>query len=190
MAARVGLTVERLTEAAAGLADESGFENVTASGLARSFGVSVASLYSHVKNLDELRCRVTALALTELADRAAEAIGGRAGKDALVALADAYRSYAREHPGRYAAAGVRIEADSVAAAPAVRNADLARAILRGYGNVPSAEQTHAVRMIGSALHGFVGLEASGAFAHSGGTDVSWTRMLEALDVALTNWPQE
>lgn len=189
MAGRVGLTAQRLTEAAAALADESGFENITASALARGFGVSVASLYAHVKNLDELRVRVTALALTEMADREAEAIGGRAGKDALIALADAHRDYALEHPGRYAAAGVRIEPGSVAAAPAVRNADLLRAILRGYADLPAAEQIHAVRMIGGALRGFVDLEASGAFAHSGDTGPSWRRMLEALDVALSNWPR-
>lgn len=189
MAARVGLTVPRLTEAAAELADESGFAAVTASALARRLGVSVASLYAHVKNLEELRGRVTALALTELADRAAEAIGGRAGKDALVALANAYRSYALVHPGRYAAAGARIEPDSPAAAPAVRNADLTRAVLRGYGDLPAVEQTHAVRMIGSALRGFADLESSGAFAHSGDTSASWERMLDALDVALSHWPR-
>lgn len=190
MAARVGLTAQRLTAQAAALADESGFESVTASALARRLGVSVASLYAHVRNLDELRGRVTALALTELADRAAEAIGGRAGRDALAALADAYRCYALEHPGRYAAAGVRIEPGSAAAAPAVRNADLTRAVLRGYASVPEAEQTHAVRMIGSALHGFIGLEAAGAFAHSGDTGASWTRLLDALDVALSQWPHD
>lgn len=189
MAARVGLTAQRLTEGAAELADESGFENVTASALARRFGVSVASLYAHVRNLDELRVRVTALALTELAAREAEAIGGRAGKDALIALADAFRDYALDHPGRYAAAGARIEPGSVAAEPALRNSHLMRAVLRGYANLPAAEQVHAVRMIAGALSGFVGLEASGAFAHSGDTGPSWRRMLDALDVALSNWPQ-
>lgn len=136
MAARVGLTAQRLTEGAAELADESGFENVTASALARRFGVSVASLYAHVRNLDELRVRVTALALTELAAREAEAIGGRAGKDALIALADAFRDYALDHPGRYAAAGARIEPGSVAAEPALRNSHLMRAVLRGLREPP------------------------------------------------------
>lgn len=188
MAARAGLTVQRLTEAAAELADEEGFAAVTASALARRFGVSVASLYAHVKNLEELRTRVTALALTEMADRAAAALAGRAGRDALFALADAYREYALEHPGRYAAAGVRIDGDSVAAAPALRHSELARAVLRGYPGLPAAEHTHAVRMIGSTVNGFIALEASGAFAHSGDTSVSWSRMLEALDVALAHWP--
>lgn len=188
MAARVGLTAQRLAEAAAELADEEGFAAVSASALARRFGVSVASLYAHVRNLEELRVRVTALALTEMADRAAAAIAGRSGKEALAALADAYRSYAQEHPGRYAAAGVRIDPESVAAAPAVRHAELARALLRGYPGLPAAEHTHAVRMIGATINGFIGLEAAGAFAHGGDTSVSWSRMLDALDLALAHWP--
>ena len=103
MARAAGVTVERLTLAAAELADEVGFEKVTVSALARRFAVKDASLYSHIRNVQDLRSRVAALALEELADEAASALAGRAGKDALVAFADAYRGYARRHPGRYAA---------------------------------------------------------------------------------------
>nr|WP_238846298.1 TetR-like C-terminal domain-containing protein [Nocardia terpenica] len=46
------------------------------------------------------RVGVTAERLT---DRVGEALAGRSGKQALVAFADAYRTYAIEHPGRYAA---------------------------------------------------------------------------------------
>src|ERR1044071_6506090 len=102
--ARVGLTAERLTRAGAELADEIGFDQVTASELARRFEVKVASLYSHIQNTQDLRTRIALLALEELADRAADAVAGRAGKDALTALANVYRDYAAEHPGRYAAA--------------------------------------------------------------------------------------
>ncbi|MFD0887244.1 TetR family transcriptional regulator, partial [Streptosporangium algeriense] len=75
--ARAGVTVERLTRAAADLADEIGFESVTVSALARGFGVTDASLYSHIRNVRDLRTRVAILALTELADRAAAALAGR-----------------------------------------------------------------------------------------------------------------
>jgi AcrR family transcriptional regulator len=185
--ARAGVSVEGLVQAAAELADEVGFEQVTVSALARRFGVTVASLYSHVKNLDELRVRVAALALTELADRAAEALAGRAGKDALAAFGGAYRDYAKTHPGRYGAARLRIDASSPAAAPALRHSGLTRAILREY-RLPEAEEVHAVRFLGSAFHGFASLETSGAFAHSGDVDASWARAIDALHVALLNWP--
>ena len=186
--ARAGVTVEGLTCAAADLADEVGFDNVTVSALARRFHVTIASLYSHIKNLDDVRTRVAALALTELADRAADALAGRAGKDALVAFAAAYRGYAKEHPGRYAAARLRIDPQGPAAAPALRHTELMRAILREY-DLPETEQTHAVRLLGSAFHGFASLETAGSFAHSGDVDASWSRVLDALHLALVDWPR-
>ena len=102
--ARAGLTAERLTRAGAELADEVGFDQVTVSELARRFDVKVASLYSHLRNSDDLKTRIALLALEELADRGTAALAGRAGRDALAALGGVYRDYAREHPGRYAAA--------------------------------------------------------------------------------------
>lgn len=185
--ARVGMNVERLTSAAAELADEVGIENVTVSALARRFGVRDASLYSHISNVQELRTRVALLALAELADRAAEALAGRAGKQALVAFADAYRSYARQHPGRYAAARLRLEPETAATSAGPRHTELTRAILRGY-EVPEAEQVHAVRLLHSACHGYVSLEGAGGFDHSGAVEASWRRLLDALDVTLRHWP--
>ncbi|MGW7222684.1 TetR/AcrR family transcriptional regulator, partial [Streptomyces sp. NPDC054826] len=97
---RMGLTTERLVRAGAEMADEIGFERTTPSELARRFGVKTASLYSHVRNARDLKARIALLALEELADRVSAAVAGRAGRDALIAFADAYRDYAREHPGR------------------------------------------------------------------------------------------
>jgi AcrR family transcriptional regulator len=184
---RAGLSTEGLVRAAAELADEVGFDNVTVSALARRFGVTVASLYSHIKNADDLRIRVAALALTELADQASDALAGRAGKDALVAFADTYRAYATHHPGRYTAARLHITPDSPAAAPALRHTALIRTILREY-KLPENEQTHAVRLLGSTFHGFASLESAGSFANSGDTNASWSRTLDVLHIALTNWP--
>ncbi|MFD5159447.1 TetR/AcrR family transcriptional regulator [Streptomyces hawaiiensis] len=186
--ARVGLTPERLTEAGAELADEVGFEQVTVSALARRFDVKVASLYSHVRNSQDLKTRIALLALTELADRAADALAGRAGKDALAALANVYRDYAREHPGRYAAAQLRLDPRTAAASAGVRNAQMTRALLRGY-DLTEPDQTHAVRLLGSVFHGYVSLELGGGFSHSApDTEETWARILEALDTLLRNWP--
>src|SRR4051794_16517253 len=124
--ARVGLTTERLTRAAADLADQIGLENVTVSALARGFGVKDASLYSHIKSAQDLKAKVAVLALAELADRAAAALAGRAGKDALVAFAGAYRDYAKEHPGRYAAARLKLDPEIAAASAAGRHAEMTR----------------------------------------------------------------
>lgn len=188
MAPRVGLTPDRLTRAGAELADEAGFEEVTVSALARRFGVKVASLYSHVKNSHDLKTRIALLALEELADRGAAALAGRAGKDALAALANVYRDYAREHPGRYAAAQLRLDPATAAASAGVRHALMTRAILRGY-DLTEPDQTHAVRLLGSVFHGYVSLELGGGFSHSApDSDETWSRVLDALDALLRNWP--
>ncbi|MGA5281077.1 TetR/AcrR family transcriptional regulator [Streptomyces griseoincarnatus] len=188
MAPRVGLTTERLTRAGATLADEVGFDQVTVSELARRFDVKVASLYSHVKNSHDLKTRIALLALEELADRAADALAGRAGKDALVALANVYRDYAREHPGRYAAAQFRLDPGTAAASAGVRHAKMTRALLRGY-HLDEPDQTHAVRLLGSVFHGYVSIEMGGGFSHSApDTEGTWSRVLDALDALLRTWP--
>jgi AcrR family transcriptional regulator len=185
---RVGLTAERLTRAGAELADEVGFDQVTVSELARRFEVKVASLYSHVKNSQDLKTRIALLALAELADRVGAGLAGRAGKDALTAVADVYRDYAREHPGRYAATRFRLDPATAAASAGGRHAQMMRAILRGY-DLTEPDQTHAIRLLGSVFHGYVSLELGGAFSHSApDSQQSWLRIQDALDVLLRNWP--
>jgi AcrR family transcriptional regulator len=185
---RAGLTAERLTRAGAELADEAGFEQVTVSELARRFDVRVASLYSHVRNSEDLKTRIALLALEELADRGAAALAGRAGKDALTALADVYRDYARAHPGRYAATRFPLSPEAAAASAGGRHAQMTRAVLRGY-DLTEPDQTHAVRLLGSVFHGYVSLELAGGFSHSApDSQESWTRILDALDSLLRNWP--
>jgi AcrR family transcriptional regulator len=182
--ARAGLTPERLTRAAAELADEVGFDQVTLSALARRFDVKVASLYSHLKSSQDLRTRIALFALEELADRVAAAVAGRAAKDALAAFADAYRDYAREHPGRYDAARLRLDPETAAASAGVRHAQMTRAILRGY-DLTEPDQTHAVRMLGAVFHGYVSLEMAGGFSHTAvDSQESWTWVLDSLDTLL------
>lgn len=185
---RAGVTPERLTRAGAELADEVGFDEVTVSALARQFNVKVPSLYSHVSNTRDLKTRIALFALAEIADRSAEALAGRAGKDALVALGNVYRDYAREHPGRYAATRMRFDPQTAAASAGPRHSQMLRAILRGY-HLNESEHTHAVRLIGSTFHGYIGLELAGSFDHSSpSSEQSWTRVMDGLDTLLRNWP--
>ncbi|CAL9656199.1 hypothetical protein SUDANB178_06763 [Streptomyces sp. enrichment culture] len=188
MMARAGLTTQRLVQAGAELADEVGFDQVTVSALARRFDVKVASLYSHLRNSQDLKTRIALLALEEMADRAAEALAGRSGKDALAAFANVCRDYARAHPGRYTAARHPLDDATAAGSAGVRIAQLNRAILRGY-DLAEPDQTHAVRLLGSVFHGYVSLETAGGFAHSApDSEESWARILDALDSLLRNWP--
>ncbi|MFI9827515.1 TetR/AcrR family transcriptional regulator [Streptomyces sp. NPDC051913] len=187
--ARAGITAERLTEAAADLADEVGFDKVTVSALARHFGVKDASLYSHVKNLQELRTRVALLAGAEMIDRIAVAVAGRAGKDALAAFAGAYREYALERPGRYAATQIRVDQALVTDSPGFRRtAEITYGMLRAYG-LEEPDLTDAVRLLRSTFHGYCALESTGGFGAPREVRKSWDRTIDALHVLLENWPR-
>ena len=182
---RVGLTQGKLVAAGAELADAEGFEAVTLSALARRFDVRTASLYSHVASTADLKAQIAVLALGELAERAGEALAGRSGSEALLAFASAYRDYAREHPGRYAATRHPLPPHLLDAART--HATLTLTVLRGYG-LRGEDATHAVRLIGSVLHGFTDLELSGSFSLSDPpSETSWRRAIEALDATLVRW---
>ncbi|MFB9240042.1 TetR/AcrR family transcriptional regulator [Plantactinospora siamensis] len=186
--ARAGITAERLTGAAADLADEIGFDNVTVSGLARRFGVADASLYSHVRNLRELRTRVAVRAARDFADVLAPAVAGRSGRAALAAFADAYRGFALAHPGRYAATNLQLPPEVVADSPGhLQLIEYTAAMLRGF---PLAEpdRTDAVRLLRSTFHGFVAIEAANGFGHPREVATSWRRAIGALGHLLEHWP--
>jgi AcrR family transcriptional regulator len=185
---RAGLTTERVVEAAADLADDIGFDKVTISALARGFGVKDASLYSHVKNLQDLRFRVAVLASEEFIDRIAAAVVGRAGKDALVGFADAYRAFALERPGRYEATQLQVDPAVAARTSAYRRTiETTGAMLRAYG-LAEPDLTDAVRLLRSTFHGYCALEASGGFGAPRDVQTSWERAVEALHFLLEHWP--
>ncbi|WP_432136959.1 TetR/AcrR family transcriptional regulator [Streptomyces sp. bgisy154] len=188
--ARAGLTADRITAAAADLADEVGFDRVTLSALARRFGVRDASLYSHVRGLGDLRARVALLAGGEMVDRIAAAVAGRTGREALAAFAGAYRSYALERPGRYAATQSRVDPDPVAGSLVMRRtADLVYGLLRPYG-LAEPDLTDAVRLLRSTFHGYCVLESSGGFDAPRDVQRSWDRAVDALHVTLLHWPRD
>ena len=101
--ARAGLTPILVISEAGDLADEVGFDNLTISGLAQRLGVKQPTLYKHVTGTSGLHREMAVLAKLELADVMRRSAVGKAGDDALVAIAIAYRNWAVEHPGRYAA---------------------------------------------------------------------------------------
>ncbi|MFE1249570.1 TetR/AcrR family transcriptional regulator [Streptomyces sp. NPDC058735] len=187
---RAGLSPERLVAAAADLADEAGYEHLTLSALARRFGVKDASLYSHVRNLADLRTRVALLAGGEMIDRIATAVEGRTGRDALAAFAGAYRAYALQHPGRYTATQIALDQALVTDSPALRRtAEVTYGMLRAYG-LEEPDLTDAVRLLRSTFHGYCALESTGAFGSSRDVQESWDKAIDALHVLLRNWPRE
>lgn len=182
---RAGLGPAAVTEAAARLADEVGFGQLSMGLLAERLGVKTPALYNHVTGQADLAHRIAVLAATELADVIRDATQGRAGRDALVASAQAMRTYVREHPGRYAAGNTARPTgpDDPLLAAAGRVLASWSAMLRGYGLDPGQE-IHAMRMLRSVLHGFATLETAGGFQIDASVDDSFTWMIDFVDQGL------
>jgi AcrR family transcriptional regulator len=177
---RAGLSTASVVAAAAGIADAEGLDALTLARLAATVGVRTPSLYNHVGSLDDVRRRVALVAVRELAETMRDAAIGRAGEDALIAVAAAYRDYARRHPGRYAAMQRAPAAgDDELTAAAGAAVEVLLAILRGYG-LEGDDAIHAARGVRSALHGFVALEAGGGFGLPVDLDESFERMVATL----------
>lgn len=178
---RAGLDAAAVVSAAAELADADGLGAVTLARVAQGLGVRPPSLYAHVGGLDDLRVRIGAVGARELAAALGRAAAGRAGRDALEAVAHAYRAYAHEHPGRYAA--LQRAPDPAGSQDARAVVDVVVAVLRGYG-IEGEDAIHAVRSIRAALHGFVALEADGGFGIPLSVDESFERLVNVLDAGL------
>jgi AcrR family transcriptional regulator len=182
---RAGLDTGAVVDAAARLADADGLESLTLARLAAELGIRAPSLYAHVDGLEDLRRRIGGRGARALADALARAAAGRAGVDALTAIADTYRAYARAHPGSYAALqrARELSQSDEAAVAAQAAADVVIAVLRGYG-LEGDDALHATRAIRAALHGFVVLEEVGGFAIDLPIDESFDRLVATLDAGL------
>jgi hypothetical protein len=180
---RAGLTRSLVISEAARLADEVGMD--------QRFGVRVPSLYKHIDGLDAVRRGVAILGTRELGEAMSHAlvvargeapIGDRTAR--LRVLADAYRSYARDHPGRYTAslrASTPGDAEHMVASDAVLGIVLDILAERG---VSGDDAIDAARALRSMLHGFVALEMAGGFGLPRDVERSFGRAVELLDRGL------
>jgi AcrR family transcriptional regulator len=186
MARRPGPSLDRaaVAQAAAELADEAGLEGVTLGRVAAQLGVQPPSLYSHVAGLSGLRRELALVGLHELTRRLGRAAVGKAGDAALLALAHAYRDFAHEHPGVYAATLRAPEgSDAEWATAGEEVVGIVLAVLAGYG-LEGDSGLHATRGLRSLLHGFVALEAAGGFGLPLSLDESFQRLLRIFIAGL------
>jgi len=182
---RAGLTAADLVQAAAEIADERGYQQLTIGLVAARLGIRAPSVYKHVSGLAELQHQLAARAMAELSEAVATAVAGRAGRDALAGLARACRDYVVAHPGRYAAtvgAEFAGPGDPLLTA-STRVIELIAAVLRGY-SIPEPDLVHAIRTVRCVLHGWCMLQLTNAFQWSGDVDRSFEQLISFMDNGL------
>jgi AcrR family transcriptional regulator len=184
MPVKTTLDHEAVVRAAAALADEQGLEAVTLGALAARLGIRPPSLYNHVAGLPGLRDSLSLLGTRRLGDRLTRAAVGRSADDAVIAIGHAYRAFALEHPGLFAAAVRAPRLENAAWVEAARSVvDTVLAVLNAY-NLSQDEALHAVRGLRSLVHGFAVIESAGGFGLPLDLDVSFDYLLRLFTLGL------
>lgn len=184
---RAGLNSDAIVRCATTVINAHGTSALTLARVAEELGVSSPSLYKHVKGLDDLLERVATAVTAEMAARLGAAIRGKAGRDALIAIATAYRSFAGEHPGTYPLTQRHSRSDAWTAVATDALGSFI-AVLSGYGI--AQDNIDVIRFVRSSLHGFIDLERIGGFGLPSPTNDSFTLLVDTLDAALNTFHEQ
>lgn len=178
------LSPAAVVRAAADFADLHGIGELTLTRVAQELGVSLPALYNHVRSHSDCVAAIALVGLGELTARLRTAAGDSGRDDAVRAVASAWRAYAAERPGRYAAIHrQRWNRSSEQAAASAQLHDLLTSVVLGYqGDV--ADDAARGWALGAALHGFVACEAEGAFPVGPDRDAAFTCLVELLCAGL------
>jgi AcrR family transcriptional regulator len=184
MSHRAGLDRATVVEAAAKLVDEEGIEQLSLGRLAERLGIRTPSLYNHVAGLPGLKHDLAIYCLRDLLNLLIRATIGKSRDEAIFSFADAYRTYGKEAPGRYALTQqVPDPADQELQAVARQIIDIIQAVLIPYGL--SEEATiHAIRSLRSMVHGFISLELAGGFGMPVDVDASFHWLINGFVAGL------
>jgi AcrR family transcriptional regulator len=182
-----------VVQAAVDLLDREGPGSLSLGKLAESLGVQTPSLYNHVDGMQGLLRELSLRNAQELAACMGEAAMGRSGADAVMAVAQAYRDYIKQHAGLYmaslrtsgAAALPGAAPDPVLAAAEERVVRIVLAVLAPFG-LEGEDAVHAVRGLRSVVHGFASLEVAGGFGLPLDCDESFRRLVQMFVAGLAS----
>ena len=133
--------------------------------VADELGVKTASLYNHVENMDELLAAVCQYALRLQRDMEMQAIKGLNRGQAVCALAEAYRGFAKEHRELYwLVMNVAASDHHVLDEAAARVTEPIVKVLADY-DIEEGKKIHFRRLFRSILHGYVSEMDAGFFSH-------------------------
>lgn len=180
MATRAGLDAEIIVQKAAELADKVGLDSLSMAALATELGVRSPALYHHFAGLAGVRRQLSLLGLQEVSVRVGRAVQGKAGDEAVLALAYALRDFGRVHPGLYEAASRAPDPEDGEWQAAGR--EVVETIIRALAAYRLSDDAArlVVRMLRSIVHGCVTLEHIGGFGLPNVGDETLGCLLEAL----------
>lgn len=162
---RQGLSRESVVRAAVALIEEKGVPQFSMGALARRLQVKPASLYNHIESFEQLLTLVGETAVHQLVTLETQAIAGKREQQALFALAQAYRLFAREHYQLYRIIMAFPKWDNpVLEQEAGEIVSPILQVLADYG-LTRDQQFHWQRVLRAEMAGFAFHEQAGGFSH-------------------------
>jgi AcrR family transcriptional regulator len=182
--AKKRIDLKSMLEEAAAVVDGGGRDELSIGRVAEGLGVQPSALYNHIDGIDGLVRDLAVHSTDNLATFLLDAVVARSGTDAVRALAIAYRRFAGEHPGQYGATMLPPpeRGDSLGEAHD-RIVDVFVRVLASVG-YEGDEAVHVARLVRSAIHGFVSLEAIGAMTSDVDRETSFTYLIDFLASSL------
>ena len=171
---------EALIAIALTLVEANGADALTIGAVAEAAGVRGPSLYKHFSDRTALLSAVTVATMQRLEAVLRDALAGRTSRARLVALATAYRQFARRSPHLYqlmyrpefADVPSVVEASRVSGQPLFEELQAA--------GVPPKRLLNLSRMFVAFVHGFVSMEIVGAFRLGGDVDRAFEEGIKTL----------
>lgn len=175
---RQGLNSDTVVKTAALLVEETGCESLTLHKLASKLNVKPASLYTHIRGIDELYVSLANLALNQLSTMILDVTQGKKRGDALRAMSAAYCDYVRRNPEMYQ---VIMKIPHSSSEESIKAGRMVKSVLFEILSQYTADKAKIIfysRYYHSILHGFVSLDRAGFFDSTFPTDASLLNIVD------------
>ena len=180
---KIRLDTATVVQAAVELIEAEGFEALSLGKLAKELDVQTPSLYNHIDGLPGLARELALLSTRDLGEQMGNAAIGKSGPDAVLAVAEAYRAYVKDHSGLYGlglrSSEMQTPIDIELQAAQERVVHIALAVIGSFG-LQGEDALHAVRGLRSIVHGFATLEVAGGFGLPLDCDESFRRLVKTF----------
>ncbi len=178
MAKQRRLNRDLVIEAASVMADDAGaVPAVSLVALAQVLEIRPPSLYNHIDSLEDLRYGLAVHAVRQLLFELRQASLGLVGREALLAMADAYRRFAHDHPGLYPLVVRAPDPDETELTALSQELLQMLLLLMASLGLQGDDALHAIRGLRAVLHGFASLEAAGGFKMDLDREESFRRLV-------------
>ncbi|MGG1687248.1 TetR/AcrR family transcriptional regulator [Pseudalkalibacillus sp. NRS-1564] len=181
------ITKDIVIQEALDIAERESYSKVTMATIARRLSIKSPSLYNHFDGLNDIKNGMAVSALNQFFNWLSEKTEHQTeGRESILALTEAYITFALQHPGLYEAtlmAANPLQSDVQEAGEAI--VTLTMEAFEPY-HLSEMERIHIVRGLRSFLHGMVDLYRKGSFQRPIALEESYRIIVETYLSGLVN----